>query len=448
MTRKTRNDARGQTAHIAAFVVEGSLADVPGAAVAGGKRLILDTLGVGLAAAAQQSARIIHDHVESLGGAPEATIIGGGGRRTAAPLAAMANGALVNILDYDGFWHVPTHVLPATLAVAEMTGASGAAALEAFVLASEVADRLREAIEARRGEGAGPAHRGWYHVSLCGPIASALTASKLLGLDVDRTRAAVGIAANASGGFRQNLSRSCKGLLSGNSASAGVHAALLARRGLDGDPTILEARLGFAAALCTQDEVDWTPLASRLGSPYKLAGSLGLKAHPVVWPMQCVIATLQELQEANAFRAADVDWVDAQLSGFSAGFGYPADVAGASFSWPYVLAATVISGTFDLRHLLPGSIASSGLRKLAGRFRFTEVSTDRERLVVHLHDGRELSKVVDHRLGSADTEAALAAKYMSCAALRLGENAAVRLKNTVFRLERLESISSLMAQLA
>ncbi len=444
----TDTDIRGQTAHIAAFVVERSLADLPGAAVVGGKKLILDTLGVGLAAAAQPSAQIIHDHVDSLGGAPVATIIGGGGRRTAAPLAALANGALVNILDYDGFWHVATHVLPATLAVAEMTGATGAAALEAFVLASEVADRLRETIEARRDEGAGPAHRGWYHVSLCGPIAAALAASKLLGLDVDTTRAAVGIAANGSGGFRQNLGTSCKCLLSGNSASAGVHAALLAQRGLEGDPTILEARLGLGAALCMQDELDWTPLVSRLGNPYKLAGPLGIKAYPVVWPMQCVIATLQELQSGNKFCAGDVDWIDAELSSFSAGFDYPKDVAGASFSWPYVLAATVISGAFDLGYLLPNSIASPGLRKFADRFRFTEVSDHCERLVVHLNDGRELSRAVDHRLGSADTDAALIAKYVNCAALHLDESAARRVKETVFELERLERIYDLMVQLA
>jgi 2-methylcitrate dehydratase PrpD len=435
----------GPTARVAEFVTETSLHDVPADAVRGAKNLILDTLGVGLAAVDQPVAATIRDHVATLGGPPAATIIGAGGRKAAAPTAALANGALVNILDYDGFWHVATHVLPAVLAVGEATGASGAAALEAFILAAEVADRLREAIEARRDEQAGPTYRGWYHVSLYGPMTAALAAGKLLGLSTGQARAAVGIAANSSGGFRQNLGTSAKSLLSGNSASSGVTAALLAARGMAGDPDILEARVGFANALCLPGECDWKPVTDSLGRPYKLAGPLGLKAYPAVGPTQCVIASLRELRARRPFGPADVTSVEARLSSFSAGLEYPSDVLGANFSWPYILAATVVDGTFGVPHLRQSSIDKPAIRAFADKITFAEAGPDdgAGRLTVRLANGEALTTKVDRRLGRADTTEALTAKYRDCAAVHLDDDRAGQLHDQIMAIEEAESLAGL-----
>ncbi len=436
----------GPTAQVAEFVIESSLKDVPPDAIKGAKNLILDTLGVGLAAVDQPIAQTIHEYVATLGGSPTATIIGTGGEKTTPSVAALANGALVNILDYDGFWHVPTHVLPAALAVGEATGASGAAVLEAFILAAEVADRLREAIDALRDEQAGPTYRGWYHVSLYGPMTAALAASKLLGLSVDQARAAVGIAANGSGGFRQNLGTSAKSLLSGNSASGGVTAALLAARGMAGDPDILEARVGFVSALCLPGECDWSPVTVALGRPYKLAGPLGLKAYPAVGPTQCVIASLQELRARDPFETADVVSVEARLSSFSAGVDYPRDVLGANFSWPYILAATVIDGTFGVQHLHQSSIDNPAIKAFADKITFAEAvpGDGAGRITLRFTDGRTLTTEVDRTLGRADTDEALSAKFRDCAAVHLDDDRARHLYAQVMAIEEAESIADFM----
>ena len=436
----------GPTAQVAEFVIGGSLKDIPPEAVKGAKNLILDTLGVGLAAVDQQAACTIREHAATLGGPPTATIIGAGGKKTAPSVAALANGALVNILDYDGFWHVPTHVLPAALAVGEATGASGAAVLEAFILAAEVADRLREAIDALRDEHAGPTYRGWYHVSLYGPMTAALAASKLLGLSVDQARAAVGIAANGSGGFRRNLGTSAKSLLSGNSANGGVTAALLAARGMAGDPDILEGRVGFVSALCLPGECDWSPVTVSLGRPYKLAGPLGLKAYPAVGPTQCVIASLRELRAHSPFEAGDVISLEARLSSFSAGVDYPRDALGANFSWPYILAATVIDGTFGVAHLRQSSIDNPAIRSFADKITFAEAEAGDAagRLTVRLTSGQTLTMKVDPKLGRADTDEALTAKYRECAARYLDEDRAQQLYTQVMAMEETESTADLM----
>ena len=51
----------GPTAQVAEFVIESSLKDIPPEAVKGAKNLILDTLGVGLAAVGQPIAATIHE---------------------------------------------------------------------------------------------------------------------------------------------------------------------------------------------------------------------------------------------------------------------------------------------------------------------------------------------------------------------------------------------------
>lgn len=440
----------GPTAQVAEFVIETSREEIPPEAIQGAKNLILDTLGVGLAAVDQPIAATIRDHVATLGGPAAATVIGTGGSKTAPSTAAFANGALVNILDYDGFWHVATHVLPSALAVGEATGAGGAAVLEAFILAAEVADRLREAIDALRDEQAGPTYRGWYHVSLYGPMTAALAAGKLLGLSTDQARAAVGIAANSAGGFRQNLGTSAKSLLSGNSASNGVTAAMLAARGMAGDPDILEARVGFMNALCLPGECDWRPVTESLGRPYKLAGPLGLKAYPAVGPTQCVIASLRELRARNPFDTADVTSVEARLSSFSAGVEYPRDVVAANFSWPYILAATVVDGTFGVAHLRQSSIDNPAIRAFAERITFGEAGPDdgSGRLTVHLAGGETLTTKVDPNLGRADTDEELTAKYRDCAALHLDDDRAGRLYDQVMTIEDAESLQDILCLLA
>lgn len=176
------NQQLAQTRHVAEFVINTKLKDVPPEAIQGAKLLVLDTLGVGLAALGQPVACAVLDYVQWAGGRPIATVLGTKGFKTAPNQAALANACLFNMLDYDGFHHVPTHVLAASLAVGEMVEATGEQVLEAFILASEFAHRFNEVFDGPHTEHDGPTHRGWYHLSIYGPIACALASGKLLGL--------------------------------------------------------------------------------------------------------------------------------------------------------------------------------------------------------------------------------------------------------------------------
>src|SRR5262249_38150907 len=119
-------DGKPLTDLLASFVSETPQSTIPASATEGAKDLILDTLGVALAAVPRPIGKTIIGHVMAQGSTPGATVLGA--RIKASPeLAALANGTLANALDFDEGSHLPTHILPAALAVAETHGLSGRA---------------------------------------------------------------------------------------------------------------------------------------------------------------------------------------------------------------------------------------------------------------------------------------------------------------------------------
>ena len=90
--------------------------------------------------------RAVLRSVRRWGGTAEATVIGSGDRLPA-PAAALVNGTLAHSLDFDdthlpSVLHPSASVVPAALAAAEATGASGAALLAAVAAGVELTNRL------------------------------------------------------------------------------------------------------------------------------------------------------------------------------------------------------------------------------------------------------------------------------------------------------------------
>ena len=114
---------------------------------------VLDTLGCALAAVPEKWADALTAPARAWGGEGSSTVIGGT-RRVAAPMAALANGALAHGLDFDdthapSITHASAVVIPTVLALAEERGLSGAEALAAAVAGYETITRLGMAAPGR-----------------------------------------------------------------------------------------------------------------------------------------------------------------------------------------------------------------------------------------------------------------------------------------------------------
>jgi 2-methylcitrate dehydratase PrpD len=439
--------AHGLTEKLASFCIATRAQDLPTAVLESGRQLILDTIGVALLASTHKVGRLISAQAAALGGhAPLASVFGAGNLKVAPIFAAQANGTMANALDYDSGGHLPTHILPAVLAVVEDGRLSGRDALAAFVIAYEAAARLTKVIDAKRAEQRGPTYRGWWHVGLIAPVAAALAACRLKGANVGETARAIGIATASSAGFRRSMGTMTKALHSGNGARGGMEAAMLALRGFTGDPAIIEAPLGFVAAIAMPDERDPTPVTERLGKPFLLEKPPGVKRYPAVTPSHGVIAAALKLSEQGGYAIDDIATVEADFRTFSLSCTEARDEEQAGFCAPYLIAASLVHGAFGPDQITPAAIEDARVRKLSERvLQIPKTPGDGNEVRLRLRDGRVLSaRARGERAFKPDD---IARKFRQCAAAALKSNAAIdEIGDIVAHLEQQPSIDRLMTR--
>ncbi len=236
---------------------------------------VLDTLGNAVAATDEEPGAIVLSVVDEMGGFPQSTIIGTGGSAPAAN-AALVNGTLAHALDFDdthlpSVLHPSSSVIPASLAVAQAVGATGRRALTAIAVGNEVTVRLGMASYDPAIRNSIFLENGLHAPSIIGTLGSAVAASMLYGLDDVQIRDAIGIAASMGAGLLEanRTGGSVKRVHCGWAAHSGVTAALFARNGLTGPPSVLEGRFGFFRAY-SEGRFDEAAIVDGLGEEWEL----------------------------------------------------------------------------------------------------------------------------------------------------------------------------------
>ena len=426
---------------LASFVAE--TAEVPKPTVEPAKTLILDTIGVTLAAAERRIGQIMTHHVAETPGAPATATVMGSGIKASPAMAALANGTLANALDFDEGSHLSTHILPAALAVAEQHRLSGQAVLDAFILAYEASARLMQSIDAKRRLGRGPTHRGWWHVGVVGPMAAAMTACRLLRLDRQMTATAIGIATASSGGFRRNMGTMAKALHSGNAARAGIEAATLAQRGFTADPAIIESPLGFLQAVVQPEDRDLAAITERLGRPYVLEGPQRIKRYPACNPGHPLIDAALRLVDEHAVRADKIESIVADLHTFSLLRPEPWDDESAGFSGAFLIAAALVCGRFTLEELTDEAIHDPRVKAVMKKIGHVPAGRP-ETITVSLEGNRTVTVDVQpvSRLSARED---IRAKFRRCASAVLAQPALECLEAMILTLDQQGDIGGVMA---
>lgn len=190
---------------------------------------LFDWMVCGLAAADEPVARGLRSFLEDEGGRGVSSVIGGS--RLPARAAALVNGATSHALDYDDthfahVGHLSVGVYPAALATGEAVGANAVEVADAFLVGSEAAIRV--------GLHLGRAHyeRGFHQTATAGAFGATVAAGRLMGLDRDAMRAALGLCATRASGLRGQFGTMGKPLNAGYAAANGVECAAFAKVGL------------------------------------------------------------------------------------------------------------------------------------------------------------------------------------------------------------------------
>lgn len=416
MTAEPRDAA---ATRLAAFMAGLRFEDIPSAVVDSARLRILDILGICVAAREERGPQAVRALMQDWGGRSEAETVGWGDRLPSA-LAALVNGTLAHSMDFDDTHHEvrihpSTVVVPATLAAAQQVGLDGRALLTAAVAGFEALVRIGMVAPARFHE------RGLHATSLCGTLAAAGIAGRILGLDARRITHALGVAGSQASGLREAYlgeATDTKAFHAGWACHSGLVAAALAARGFTGASTVLEGRFGYYNAFVAPDPWDIERLTSDLGSHwetpsivYKLfpCGSLShgcidaalkLRAEETLDPEQIAEATcIVPPGMVSTICEPERQKLDPQ-SGYQA-----------KFSIQYAVAEALLSGNVTHASYADAHVQDPGMQALLPRMRYqTDDAMPFPKkypggVRVRLEDGRELERRVPNSPGSPDNPA-------------------------------------------
>ena len=421
------------------------------------KTFFLDWLGCVLAGADAPAVSMVRDLCRSLGGTPEADSLPDRGKVSCLH-AALINGAASHVVEMDDLHreaiiHCAAPTMPAVLAAAQRTRASGRETLTAMAAAYEVFIRIALA--------AGPSHyRFWHTTATCGGFGAAAGAGRLLGLDRQRLAWALGTAGTTAAGLWEFLADSAmsKLLHPGKAAMDGLMAALLAERGFTGASRILEGDKGFLRAMSADPQPD--KVNQDLGVAYRWERT-SLKHHASCGHTHAAIDALLAATGGRPLEPASVARVEVRVCSAALdllGGVEPRTPYLAKFCLPFCLATALAAGRVGLGEFAAERLDDPGLARLMERIRLVadpQLSaafprTWGARAQVHLEDGGELTGAVDHPRGDPENPLSLdevAAKFADLAGRRLSAPAVRELTERCLEMDRCPDMADFLAGL-
>jgi aconitate decarboxylase len=436
-----------------------ALGDVPQDVVEHLKTCLLDSLGCGLFGAAQPWGVIAGNVAVAMSGEGPCSLFARA--ETVSPTdAAMANGTAIHGFELDDAHVSSSHhpgavTVPATLAVAQARGASGADLLVALAAGYEAGIRV--------GICAGVSHStSGYHVTgTVGTFGAAAAAARLLQLSPIQTAHALGIAGTqAAGLYSARTGAMTKRFHAGRASQSGVIAAYLAQQGFTGSLEVLEAQFGgFMSTL--QGQFAAETILNELGSRWE-AARVGLKPYASCASSHTIVDGVLDLRR-RGLTAGNLARLSIRMSKkgqINVGWRYrPGEVMAAQMNGYYIAAVTLLDGDAFIEQFAPARLADPKILGLLPKIAIVhdpELDTGgaAKRHAVHvdatLSDGRRMPTYVEQRRGSADhplSSADVEQKFRRLAATSLSEPDADQVMKIVQRLEREPDLKRLMSVL-
>ncbi len=435
------------TEDIARFIIETSPEQIPDAILHEGKRCFINYLAVSLYASKDPSLNILLDVFREEGGKRHASVVGAG-VRTSLQNAALANGYLGHLDDYDDT-HFPTIIhpssptLPAALAVAERGGSSGRDVLVASILGMEICCRIGMAIH--------PAHydAGWHITGTCGVFGAVAPAGRLMGIDISQMVYALGIAGTQASGVREVFGSMTKPFHPGRAAQSGVLAALLAQRGFTSTTAILEGRRGFAAVLSSSH--DLSKATDDLGEQWELHNN-GLKPYACGVVNHPLIDAMVSMRDKDGVTPEAVESVSAQVHPLVLELvdrKHPNTGLEGKFSFHHSMAVGLVDGAAFPAQYTDDRVKDKTITALRDKITAKVDPSQVEGsaiVTLTLKDGRSYTETIPHATGTPEnplTDAQLDAKFRALAGEVMSRERVERALSRLWDMENMNDIREL-----
>jgi len=442
------------TEQVADWIVKADEADLPHAGVERVRDLVLDSIGNQFAGMAAPTGQRLAQWVRVQGGAERCTVTGQDFKTTAA-YATLLNGATSHALENDDIATFSSHpnspLTAASLALGEQLGSSGREVVLAWMIGWEITAQTMKVCLGPRGNEL--INRGWFNQGFQETLGVAALASKLLGLDVDQTRMALGNAASAMAGMMKNRGTDTKGFSAGSAAMHGVIAAELAATGFTADRDILDGELGVARLLGLEngdpekvlDGLGSWDLATR-GSTIRLHACCGA-AH---WSMDA----LQTILRDHPVDPAEITAIDVEIPEFLTDMvpiHQPRSGLEAKYSLEYDMAAIALDGRAGVHQYTDEALQRPEAQALMQRVNTIPMNTGlQSRVVLTLASGDAFEATATRSHGTpADplSEDEILGKFHECASALAPEAQRVRVIDLCRRIDGLAEVRELTAEL-
>jgi 2-methylcitrate dehydratase PrpD len=437
-------------AGLARFAAGLRAGDIGPAAAGHAALLTLDAVGCALAGWDAEETPLVLAAARRLGGAGDRTVIGDD--VTASPLSAvLANAYLITAITACDVYipshcHVTPEVVPAALAVAEATRATGQDLRVAVTAGLEVASRLLRAIdyaEFRR--------RGWHSPGIIGPVGAATAAGLLLGLDEAGLRTAMSLAVSQAAGTFASWPTTAVKFHQARGAAAGLMAAMLASEGFTAGAEPFTAPDG--GLLHAYGPGDPARALRDLGREWELE-QVSVRLWPGATPVQTLLTALLA-GEHELPAAADVEAVTIRVPPpvYKAhrDVARPSGTFEALLSFHYVAAATILHGRFGIDLTTPERRTDPELTAFIDqRVRFLPddaLPRGAVEVTVDTSDGTARVLRQDHALGTPQRPAPawrVEQKFLQNATTRIGDGAARELLRQFADLDAVPDTASLI----
>jgi 2-methylcitrate dehydratase PrpD len=445
-----RGTNRSVTEQVAEWIVKVDAADVPAAATERVRKLVLDSLGNQFAGMSVPTGRRLTEWIRAQGGTPVCTVTAHDFKTTAA-YATLANGAASHALENDDIATFSSHpnspLTAAALALSEKLDAPGRDFALAWVIGWEITAQTMKVCLGPRGNEL--INRGWFNQGFQETLGVAALAARLMKLDVEQTRMALGNAASAMSGMMKNRGTDTKGFTAGSAAMHGVIAAELAALGFTADRDILDGEFGVARLLGL-DAGDPEKMLDGLGSWDLATRGSTIRLHACCGAAHWSMDALQQILRQRSVTPDEIATIDAEIPEFLTDMvpvHEPRNGLEAKYSLEYDLVAIALDGRAGIHQYTDDAVQRPAAQALMARVNTIPVNGPLEsRVVLTLKSGERLEATVNRAYGNpADplTDDEVLGKFHECAGTLASASQRARVIDLCARLETLASAREL-----
>jgi 2-methylcitrate dehydratase PrpD len=450
---------------VAAWVERLSWNQIPTEVVEDTKLRILDILGVMLGGTPSVLVKNVRRAALQEGSGDDAPVVGFAGRTTLSA-AALVNGVLSSILEFDDT-HIEAAVHPtgpvaaAAFPMGCKLGISGKQLIEAVLVGNELMCRLGQIAP-------GMLHKnGFQPTGVLGVFGATYALARILRLPKAAIVNAIGIAGSMSAGPMASFEdgTEVKSLHVGLAASSAVRAIAFAQNGISGPGVLFDGRFGYFRSHVQAQGYDFhfSRLTNGLGEEWEALNVVS-KAYPCAYHIHPFLDVAFALKEEHGLRAESILEITCHIADYAVPLVCepvaeklrPKTTWHARVSIQHAIAEAIVTGKMDKSAFAESGLQDARINALADRVKYTvDPQADRNSLradmEVRLRDGSVLRRRVEHMRGTRErpmTRDDFMTKFWSNAQGAVSDSVLEATAQSIVRLENVANVGALLDPLS